>query len=78
MATRSDELRSLALRLGAERSPYYLHRPRGTGEPAPGWYWQPAGAEHPQYIAASFPEAYVKLREQLDAHEAAAKRSAAA
>jgi hypothetical protein len=59
--TRAEQLRALAGRLGAEQVPYYLHSPRGAGEPAPGWYWRPAGAQHPAYLAANHMDAYVKL-----------------
>lgn len=54
-------LRSLALRLRAGEAPYYLSRPRGPHEPAPGWYWKPAGVEQPTYLAANHYDAYVKL-----------------
>jgi hypothetical protein len=68
--TRGDQLRSLAIRLQADVAPYYLHRPRKHSEPAPGWYWQPAGAGHPHYLAANSWDAYAKLRRLLDEQSA--------
>lgn len=65
--TRGDQLRALAGRLQAAQAPYYLHSSRGPSEPAPGWYWRPAGAQHPVYLAANYLDAYVKLRGLLDA-----------
>lgn len=60
-------LRSLSLRLGAAEHPYYLHTPRLQTEPAPGWYWRPSGAEHPEYLGYNSFEADHKLRTRLDA-----------
>lgn len=75
--SRGDQLRSLALRLRADELPYYLHRPRKVAEPAPGWYWRPAGAEHPQYLAYNSWDAYAKLRKLLDEQQERDRRSAA-
>jgi hypothetical protein len=59
--TRADLLGGLARRLGAEEVPYYLHNPRAPSEPAPGWYWRPAGATHPQYLAHGYLAAHYAL-----------------
>lgn len=50
----------------APEHPYYLHTPRGDAEPAPGWYWKPKGAAHPQYLGHNSHEAEYKLRRRLD------------
>lgn len=64
--TARSRLRALAVRLNAAEPPYYLHTPRGDAEPAPGWYWRPAGAQHPAYLSHNHYDAYVKLRRLLD------------
>jgi hypothetical protein len=73
--TRGEALRSLALRLVADVPPYYLHRPRRVCEPAPGWYWQPAGAAHPRYLGFNHYDAYARLRALLDERQAAEEKS---
>lgn len=64
-ANRGELLGGLAKRLGAAQAPYYLHSPREPSEPAPGWYWRPEGAEHPQYLGHNFLAAYAALDRQL-------------
>jgi hypothetical protein len=65
-------LKSLTLRLSADTHPYYLHNPRGHAEPAPGWYWTPAGAAHPAYLGHNSYAAHARLTELLRAARAAA------
>jgi hypothetical protein len=55
-------LRRLAEPLEPRGYPYYLHVPRDAAQPAPGWYWIPAGSEHPEYLGASFYDAENALR----------------
>jgi hypothetical protein len=56
-------LRRLAEPHEPRAHPYYLHVPRDARQPAPGWYWVPADAEHPVYLGASAFDAERKLRE---------------
>jgi hypothetical protein len=75
----AGRLKSLSLRLDPLNvHPYYLHVPRGDAEPAPGWYYQPAGAAAPVYIGHNSYEADFKLRILLKQKQAAASVEAAA
>jgi hypothetical protein len=67
---RRDRLRRLARPLRPALEPYYLHRPLGDAEPAPGWYWVPRGAEHPSYLGFSAVDAEINLRRHLELEEA--------
>jgi hypothetical protein len=58
---RAEQLAGVARRMRPDALPYYLHRARSDAEPAPGWYWRPAGAAHPHYLGANYLTAYVKL-----------------
>jgi hypothetical protein len=62
----STRLKRFSLRLRAGEHPYYLHSPRGPSEPAPGWYWKPANAEHPQYLGFNSFDAEYTLRRKLE------------
>jgi hypothetical protein len=68
---RRDRLRRLARPLKPAVAPYYLHRPLSESEPAPGWYWTPAGLEHPVYLGYSVVDAEISLRRALALEEAA-------
>lgn len=57
------------LRPRPEAMPYYLQRPQGRQEPAPGWYMIPADAEHPTYLGYGAIDAELTLREMLERQE---------
>jgi hypothetical protein len=50
--------------------PYYVQTPVELGE-APGWYWQPHGADRPEYLGSNVYNAeatlQIRLRDQAAA-----------
>jgi hypothetical protein len=53
-----------------ETMPYYLHSGRSTYEQAAGWYFTPAGAEHPAWLADNAVDAEIRLRGLVERQEA--------
>jgi hypothetical protein len=66
----SRRLGRVAAPLEPDRSPYYVDRV-DRGHRAPGWYWQPAGAERPKYLGYNHILAEITLLEALDRKAAA-------
>lgn len=70
--TAARRLSRAARRLHPTVDPYYMHNPRpGRERYGPGWYWQPVGADLPEYLATNAYEADHLLRQLVaDADQA--------
>lgn len=62
--SKTERLKRMARPLKPERPPFYVQNPRPDA-PLMGWWWQPAGAQQPIPLAASFDAAIVNLSTQL-------------
>jgi hypothetical protein len=60
-------------------APYYMSMPRpGIERSGPGWYWTPASADAPEYLAYNSVDAELRLRELAAALDAGDAGQAAA
>jgi hypothetical protein len=65
-----QRLGRLAEPLQPNKPPYHVAAVR-KGHPAPGWYWMPAGVEHPAYLGFNHIHAEMTLLQLLDRQDAA-------
>lgn len=72
MSERRSRLRWAAGPLKPTQQPYYLQRPNGRYERAPGWYVQLPDMDFPIYIGANHVDAEIELKQMVDAQKAAA------
>ena len=72
LSERRSRLKWAAGPLRPAKDPFYLSRPNGPTERAPGWYMTPAGWEHPIYLGANHVDAEIAIVEMVRSERAPA------
>lgn len=67
LSERKSRLRRAANPLRPVKDPYYLQRPNGPAERAPGWYMELPGIGYPTYIGANHVEAEIEIVQMVKA-----------
>ncbi len=62
-------MRWAAQPLRAHKAPYYLSRPNGPAERAPGWYMQLTEDVAPIYIGANHVDAEIMIKEMVSSRK---------
>lgn len=69
-ANLTDRLRELAGELEPAKAPWFVSQPTFRSRtPSQGWWWIPAGQEHPAYLGHNHITAEVQLRTLIDGQE---------
>jgi hypothetical protein len=67
---RAQRLSALAGELEPKKAPWWVNQPSSRmGTPSQGWWWIPAGGQHPAFLGHNSITAEIQLQELINAGE---------